>query len=68
MKSKRKSEGISVISSDQQVVDLETHCRKVHSEAVVESIILAFSAPIKAADKLFSKSKESLEGDQATHL
>lgn len=62
MKSKGKCEGISVITSDQKVADLETHCRKVHSEAVIESIVLAFSAPIKAADKMFSKRKEPLDG------
>ena len=68
MKSKRKSEGISIITSDQRVVDLESHCRKVHAEAVVESLALAFSAPIKAADKLFSMDKKQFANEQDTKL
>ena len=64
MKNQRRSEGISFISSDQKIVDLESHCRKIHSEAVIEAVVLAFSAPLKAADKLFASSPKPADGEQ----
>lgn len=64
MRPSQKSEGHSLITSKEQINNIEAHCRKVHAEAVIESILLAFSAPIKVADKLFSKEKKSLEREQ----
>lgn len=64
MRTSEKSEGHSLITSNRQIEDIEAHCRKVHAEAVIESIILTFSVPIKVADKLFSREKESLDREQ----
>ena len=64
MRPSEKSEGHSLITSKEQIKNIETHCRKIHAEAVIESIKLAFSVPIKVADKLFSGEKESLDREQ----
>ena len=65
MRGSEKSEGHSLNSSNKQIKDLEAHCRKVHAEAVIESKKIAFSAPLKVADKLFSKGK-ALDRGKAT--
>ena len=59
-----KSEGHSLITSKSHIKDIEAHCRKVHAEAVIESIKIAFSAPIKVRDRLFSKEKKPLDQEQ----
>lgn len=36
------SAGFSLAASDQMVTDLETNCRKIHSDTAVESLAIAF--------------------------
>ena len=64
MRPSEKSEGHSLITSNDRIKNIEEHCRKIHAEAVIESIRLAFSAPVNAAEKLFSKENESLDREQ----
>ena len=64
MRASEKSEGHILITSNKQIKNIEAHCRKVHAEAVIESIKLAFSAPTNVADKLFSKKKGSIDRGQ----
>lgn len=65
MRASEKSEGHSLITSRKHIKDIEAHCRKVHAEAVIASIILAFFAPIKVADKMFFKKKELPHGGES---
>ena len=48
--------------SHQQVRDIEEHCRKVHSEAVVHAFHLLISVPAELFRKLFMTNR----GDQAS--
>ena len=58
MRSSNKTEGFSLLTSNPQIQNLEAHCRKIHAEAVIESIKIAFATPSKVGEKLFSKNKE----------
>lgn len=60
MRASEKSEGYSLITSNRRIKDIEVYCRKVHAEAVIESLKLAFFTPIKFGAKLFSEEKEFL--------
>ena len=68
MKTSQKCEGFSLVSSDPRINNIEAHCRKVHGEAVIESIRIAFSAPIDVADKLFSTKEKPSDRDKAAAL
>ena len=66
MKRQLRSKGFNIIISNQKIVDLEAKCRKVHGEAVIESIIIAFSVPTKVTEKLFSYSNVKIDGKKTT--
>ena len=68
MKTSQKSEGFSLVSSDPRINKIEAHCRKVHGEAVNESVRIAFSAPINVAEELFATKKEPYDRDKAAVL
>lgn len=64
MKYSHKTEGYSLITARPEIRDIEAHCRKVHAEAVIESIKIAFSAPIKVSDRLFSSDEKPLDREE----
>ena len=60
MRANVKTEGMSTITSKQHIKDIEAYCRKIHAEAVINSFIMLFTIPSKAADSFYEASAEQI--------